>query len=70
MDRVEDRLEKLLGIVEGLTTVFEDSQRKTEERFAQNEKRFEKIAEVQAQNDEALGVLVKMMDEWIRNGRH
>ena len=67
---MEERLEKLVGIVEGLATVFEDAQRKNEERFAQNEVRFAKMADAQTRLDETLGVLMKMMDEWTKNGRH
>ncbi|MGI8988653.1 MAG: hypothetical protein ACR2I2_03580 [Bryobacteraceae bacterium] len=63
MDRLDARLETLVGIVEGLANVFEEAQRKNEERFA-------KMADAQTRLDETLGVLMKTRDEWIRNGRH
>ncbi|MBI3666727.1 MAG: hypothetical protein HY236_10985 [Acidobacteria bacterium] len=54
-ERVEANLEKLVGIVSSLTGVAKS-----------HEERLHRLTETQAKTDEQLGILIRMMDEWIR----
>ncbi len=59
-----------LALLIDLATVFEDAQRQNEERFAKLADAQLKHACSHADLDEKFGALVKMMDEWTRNGRN
>ena len=62
MGRVEPNLDRLVGVV---TTLAENVVRMSETiiRLEEGQHRLE---EGQRRNDEAIGVLVRMMDEWTR----
>ena len=69
-ERLENNLGRLVEVVSSLAEVarsHEDRLGASEERLAALDARMDRNAELQAKNDEHLAIVIKMMDEWIRN---
>ncbi len=63
---VNERFERMLGVLSGLLAPAAEH----EKEHARFRERMALIEQAQRQNEERIAVLVKMMDEWIRDRRN